>query len=587
MRTGSGHDRSVDGIAADLSSLLWPPGYPPQSRQTAELHADTAADLDLGPLVGVLCGHEPHREPFVRKLLTALCTDAEVITYRQQILTNLLEEPGLRERLTGLLRTLSPLLRERLRPLFALEWSVSDVIARLGELEMYVDAALGVSEALDTPSLRAPGLVALRDSIEALIRTSEFETLRAELPALRSQLDGLQSVTIGVNLSPGLQPESATVLSLDAERIEGRGGVLHRLLGSDAGRRGITRLRGEPGGGLVNFFPPMRGDGRGRENELVADLQLLLQQLVEPIGEVVDRYVSVRARDFALLEAELAFFLHAAGLVETLRAAGLPICCPHIAPIDDRITYLEEGYNVALAIRMLRSAPSDATPDIITNPVTFNSDCGRVWVLTGPNRGGKTTYARAVGLAHLLLGAGLYVPAAGARMSPVDVICTHFPSKERATPGEGRLDEEAKRLAEIFREATPHSLVLLNEVLSGTSTLEALALARDAVRGLHLLGVRAIYVTHLHELATCAGEINETTPGDGTVGSLVSEVDGEGGKGGTEHRRTYRIRPAAPLGRSYASEIAEQHGISYRQLVRLLEERGVIREVQAPPGDAL
>ena len=203
-----------------------------------------------------------------------------------------------------------------------------------------------------------------------------------------------------------------------------------------------------------------------------------------------------------------------------------------------------------------------------------------MWVLTGPNRGGKTTYVRAVGLAYLLFQAGLYVPAARARMSPVDRICTHFPGQEGATPGRGRLDEEAQRLAEIFREATACSLVLLNEVLSGTSTVEGLALARDAVRGLHLLGARAIYVTHLHDLGSYAEEINATTEGTGTVGSLVAEATESPGTDG--HRRTFRIRPGAPRGISYASEIARQHGISYPQLHRVLEQRGLVGE----PADA-
>jgi DNA mismatch repair protein MutS len=207
--------------------------------------------------------------------------------------------------------------------------------------------------------------------------------------------------------------------------------------------------------------------------------------------------------------------------------------------------------------------------------VAFAGEQPTVWILTGPNRGGKTTYARAVGLAHLLAQAGLHVPARAARISPVDALWTHFPTLETTTPGEGRLDDEAIRLADIFRSATSYSLILLNEVLNGTSTLEALGLANDAVRGLHLLGARAIYVTHLHELAARADEINASTPGPGTVGSLVAEVDETQDAGTHGHRRTFRIRPSPPLGISYASEIAQQHGISYPQLVELLRQRGV------------
>jgi DNA mismatch repair ATPase MutS len=308
----------------------------------------------------------------------------------------------------------------------------------------------------------------------------------------------------------------------------------------------------------------------------------LLESVMAPIGEAVERYVRIHTRDFAQLESELSFLLNGVRLIERLRDAGLPTCRPVFAPAEERVCRLEEAYSVSLALRMLAEG-KDVAGAIVTNEITFDGSLGRVWILTGPNRGGKTTFVRSVGLAHLLFQAGLHVPAAAARLSPIDAVYTHFPTKESTSPGEGRLDDEAVRLAEIFRRATPHSLILLNEVLSGTSTVEALGLAYDAVRGLHLLGGRAVYVTHLHELGTYAEEINATTGGDGLVGSLVAEVAGDAGDGEPMRRRTFRIRPGPPLGLSYASEIAEQHGISYAQLVHMLGERGIVRELVKEP----
>jgi DNA mismatch repair ATPase MutS len=141
----------------------------------------------------------------------------------------------------------------------------------------------------------------------------------------------------------------------------------------------------------------------------------------------------------------------------------------------------------------------------------------------------------------------------------------------------GRLDLEAERLALIFRHATPNSLILLNEALSGTSALEALDLARGLVRGLRLLGARAIYVTHLHELAAEADEINRTTRGDARVGSLLAEAEAEihDGRDAGAARRTYRVVARAPRGVSFAAEIAEQHGISFSKLEQLLRERNL------------
>jgi DNA mismatch repair protein MutS len=546
------------------------------------LSPETIADLDVAPVVQALRGHELRRERFVTSVLTESPMDPDVITYRAQVVANLLDDPGLRRRLADVLPQLSRLAREPERPMFGFEWTVGQIVQRLGELELYVDAATSLDEALEASALRAPALHALGTSVHALVSSPEFEALRAELPALRAHLDEVQSITIGVNLSSDLRPESAAILSIDSKKIEGRGGLLERLLGHEAARRGITQLRGRSGTSLRALFPPMQVDAQGRHNDLVQDLRRLLERVMAPVGEVIERYVWVHTRAVADLESELSFLLNAVALIERLRAAGLPMCRPEIRPIAERVSYLEEGYNVSLALRMMQAAATpreSTTGGIVTNPMTFDEEHGRVWVLTGPNRGGKTTYARAVGLAHLLFQAGLYVPACTARMSPVDAIYTHFPSVEGARLGEGRLDEEAVRLAEIFRQATPHSLILLNEVLSGTSTLEALGLAYDAVRGLRLLGARAIYVTHLHELATRVDEINATTGSGGTVGSLVAGVEDERGSGEGGHRRTFRICPGRPHGLSYASEIAEQHGISYPQLARLLKDRGLVADV--------
>jgi DNA mismatch repair protein MutS len=207
---------------------------------------------------------------------------------------------------------------------------------------------------------------------------------------------------------------------------------------------------------------------------------------------------------------------------------------------------------------------------VIANDARFD-DQGRIFVLTGPNRGGKTTYTRAVGQALVLAQAGLPVPATTARLSPVDAIYTLFPAAEQAQIGMGRLDEEAAELAAIFRKATAQSLVLLNEPLGSTSPREALLIARDVLGGLRILGTRALLVTHLHELAHDAAALNDAVAGDSRIACLVAgavESDGEA-------ERTYRITPGTPDGRSYAVDIALAHGLELRQIARTLAERGI------------
>jgi DNA mismatch repair ATPase MutS len=180
-----------------------------------------------------------------------------------------------------------------------------------------------------------------------------------------------------------------------------------------------------------------------------------------------------------------------------------------------------------------------------------------------------------VGLCQLLAQTGVWVPAARARLSPVDNIYTHYPVEEQLAKGTGRFGDEAQRLSQIFAQGTRHSLVLLNESLASTNPGESLYIAQDIVRILRRLGARAIFATHLHELAADVAALNASTDGDSRIVSLVaSRTAAEAGDNGPQ--RSYKIAPGPPLGRSYAREIAAQYGISYDQLTTLLQQRGVL-----------
>jgi DNA mismatch repair ATPase MutS len=241
----------------------------------------------------------------------------------------------------------------------------------------------------------------------------------------------------------------------------------------------------------------------------------------------------------------------------------------------ERVFALRKGYNLNLALHTLkqRAAPDDGVAGgIVTNDVDMD-DAGRVLLLTGPNRGGKTTYTQMVGLCQILAQAGLWVPAEQARISPVDGIFTHYPLEESLATATGRFGDEAQRLSHIFMAATRHSLILFNESLSSTSPGESLYIAQDIVRILRRMGTRAIFGTHLHELAAGVDELNASTAGESQIASLVASRI-EAGEDG--HRRSYKIVPGHPIGRSYAREIAAQYGISYDQLSQRLRQRGVL-----------
>ena len=223
--------------------------------------------------------------------------------------------------------------------------------------------------------------------------------------------------------------------------------------------------------------------------------------------------------------------------------------------------------------QIVKAAPAgpDVASRIVTNDVHIG-DTGRIGIITGPNQGGKTTYTQMVGLCQVLAQLGLWVPARSACISPVDNIYTHYPVLEQAATGTGRFGEEAQRLSKIFARGTRYSLMLLNESLASTNAGESLYIAQDMVRILRQMGARALFATHLHELAADVDTLNAGTPGDSRIVSLVASRAAAGN--GVEH--SFKIAPGQPMGRSYAREIAAQYGISYDQLHGLLQQRGVL-----------
>ena len=203
---------------------------------------------------------------------------------------------------------------------------------------------------------------------------------------------------------------------------------------------------------------------------------------------------------------------------------------------------------------------------MVLNDLAFD-DTARLFVLTGPNGGGKTTFTQAAGIAMVLGQNGFPVPAREAELSPVDRLYTHFSGEEEISDEIGRFEDEARRLSVIFDTITPRSMVLLNEPLASTGPHEAERIAGTVLGGLAAAGVCGIFTTHFHQVA--AG-VADTDPRRGSiVGTLNAGVRMSEGKA----ERTYAISGGPPSGHSYADDIAQQYGIDSESLKRRLRDR--------------
>ena len=539
-------------------SLLWPGGQPTAAWDVSQ---EVIRDLELEALVSAMSLHRAYREA-VRTVVFRLCLDNETIRSRQIVLADLQSNPLLAEKLKELLPLLDELTQFTYRQV-GVGSPLHEVVARARELELLAAILLELEKAFAAVSvpLQSSGLLALRQKIAAMVRDRQFQEMAQDLPALLEALRSNASVTIGINLDGRLRPETAVLLSVNQDCFTDSS-LLERLLGKGIGEgKGIAPIHRPPVAGGERLDPLMA--------PLFQDLSKVLEKVSEPVARELKKYVQLNGRFLADLHPEIIFYVHALDLIQELQNAGMSLCTPVIVPAQERVCRVQATYNVQLAIQRLK-AQSTA---VVTNDIEFGED-GRIAILTGPNQGGKTTYMQAIGLVQVLAQLGLPVPGEEARISPVDAIYTHYPVEERLELGTGRLGDEARRIRAIFEKVTRHSLLLLNESLSTTSMGEGVYLARDIMRALRQIGLRAVFTTHMHELAAAAGEINAETEGDSAVFSLVASKPDEALLSDAGH--SYHIQPGPPLGRSYAEHIAARYGISDEQLQVLLEERDLL-----------
>lgn len=531
-------------------------------------------DLNLAAITRTLDFDGRHGR-FVASVLAALPTDPAIISYRQDILADLLAQPDLVATFTAMLPTLGDLASAGRGG--GGRWGdkipLHNVGHRLAELDSYVGCVESLSVALEkaAPGLKSEGLRDLTEWLAATRAEPLYRRLSEELPGLRARLETAGSVTLGLNLNAQLQPESATILSLNPTRFGPRNGLFERLFGER------TRNENENGNGrgLGSLYRASEGEIKLPEHELFRELSRLLERVAAPVAEALGRYTRLNSAGLAALEPELAFWLGAVRMSQNLSRAGLPLCRPTILAEEERTARVKGLYSLDLALRLLSSRPaSEVAESLVPNELDFGLE-GTIFVLTGPNSGGKTTYTRAVGQAQVLFQAGLLVPGTEAALSPVDGIFSHFAAAERQDAEGGRLAEELERLARLFRSASRASLVLLNEPLASTDHTSARLLSRDVLAGLRLLGARAIFVTHIHELVE---DLQADEGVDGLAGSrIVSLVAGvaAGRAEDDSTAPTYTIRPGRPQALGYATDLARRYGLSFGQIAQVLRERGL------------
>ena len=246
------------------------------------------------------------------------------------------------------------------------------------------------------------------------------------------------------------------------------------------------------------------------ERYITEEIKELEERVLHAQQEAIDRVAELYEQVRATVAAELPRIQQTAAAVAGLdMLCGLATvalnnnyCCPTV-DLSDEIE-ISEGRHPVVE-QLLDGAP------FVPNDTKLNNRENQIAVLTGPNMAGKSTYMRQVALIVLMAQVGSFVPAASARIGIVDGIYTRVGASDDLTTGQSTFMVEMSEVANILKEATEKSLLILDEIGRGTSTYDGMSIARAVIEYIadrKKLGAKTLFATHYHELT----ELEELIP---------------------------------------------------------------------------
>ncbi len=566
-------------------SILFPDG----SYERCRVLSDVAVhDLGLDTICTKVSG-KPEEQAVVRGVMSRITCDPEVVQFRLDVFEDIYRNPDFCNRMLEILDRID-FLKDygSFRRDYEESSGTWDLVHRLEEIRDYIGYVEALQACLGSADLKSKGLQGLKAEIGRIYDDNAFRELKEDISNLKASTSNLKSVTVGINLNERFEAREIGLISINSKAFS-KSPILDNFTSRIARRDNLN----DDGSwdGSMRFQPFNTGESAADnflgfvkaratiqhpilmmsmanvpQGDMAHDVTAhmdriadhMLSKTVRSLKDVLNKYVGLSIMDITALIPEFLFYVRWAEYIRRHADRGLVFCKARLMEEadDSGLRMQARGfYNLKLADFI------EKKEDIVVNDLEFGSGAS-VYILTGANRGGKTTVTQAVGLLHVLAQAGIYVPASEFEFSPVDCILTHYPADEDKTLDYGRLGEECRRFRELFASCTGRSLLLLNETFSTTSFEEGFFIARDAVKAILRKGTRCIYNTHMHKLASEIDAVNAESSAEGATvraQSLVALSDGP--------QRSFKVKVAPPEGMSHARDIAEKYGVTYEMLL--------------------
>lgn len=398
------------------------------------------------------------------------------------------------------------------------------------EINLYCDLLEKLFEELKSRDLKSRGFKLLIEYLKNYLESGDYKTMRSKAKELKEKFDSIRLTVMLENNQVFVKVESAK-----QEEVEGNE--------KDSAKDGTQDSAGESQKTRERMPSPFldRVDLTVFEQEVTKIFLSKRMDLLRLSKDFFKSYEGYAKEAIERFAQEIPYYLSYYAFMKKMKEAGYPFAHP---VMDDKVPMQGRGvYDLALACANLYQ-----DKEVIRND--FSYQAGKTFfVLTGPNQGGKTTFARCLGQLVFFTRMGLMIPGESGTIPYFHWILTHFSVEESVETGRGKLKEELIRLAPMMEQEYENAFVILNELFTTAANYDAIIMGKNVLNRFIDANCKGIYVTHLKEL----GEAHES------VQSIHATLD-------EARKQTYKIVDGEALEFAYAQNQVEKHRLTYQQL---------------------
>ncbi|MBO5609996.1 MAG: hypothetical protein J5929_06500 [Eubacterium sp.] len=516
-------------------------------KNTVTLSEETLSDLAVSEIIESITIKE-EEQIIIKKIMSEIPQDLEDIRFRQEIMRDMIKNEAITKSLGECIDQIRVLRSYAGRAAVGnnIETTLFSLLEDMRELGVYVSAVEQIADSLSVANPSSKGLISLRNELNSITQQEEFKAVKSDVEKLLKDLSNVRSLTVGINLTPDLNINE--IADVEFNEYYHKPSLKARIMETALGVGTIVNSgsSGNQSGMHATQFTSIR-DPDQMLSPLAPVMNKKLKKYYRELKSTLVKHMNIDGYFIINLLEGLTFYVGMARFAIRLRELGCEICTPDITGTPD--FRLKDFYNVRLAIR--------GEKDIVLNDFEFTPK-EKLFILTGPNRGGKTILEQGIGLTSLMASIGAFVTAKECSGTPFKNILTHFPQDENLTINYGRLGEEAVRIREIAKAADSGTLILFNETYSTTSNADGLYLSKDLMHLLKDKGAAVIFNTHIHELAGDIDEMNKWG-GESEIVSIIMEI--------IDEKNTFHVKRSAPDMNSHAKNVARKYGITYEQMI--------------------